>query len=252
MTEANSEQQTDSNGGGVPLAPPAIYDTDVEQKMRFHTERRGVMYPVAHIFGSEALKDESILEYERARDQRLTDADVAEADDANAVALTNQSYNAALKFSEKYCLRKEGYAGKSSAKDNAFAVQNLLLGAEFEELPIATADQVCPEDDDDTSTYRLRCLSPEGVLMTTEHVMRPANSDEISEAQVLLSRTLLVQGTKFGQRDQRIPSKAKRWAELYDLMKVSTSRYARKIPLHHKVQVAQRHLKSEQKAITGN
>lgn len=230
----------------------AIYNTDAEQKMRFHTERRGTQYPVAIIFSPNALKDEAILEYERSRDQRLTDADVSEGDDSTAIVITNQSYRAALQFAEKHSTGAEGYAGKPSDKDRAFAVQNLLLGAEFEELPVAAADELCPADDDDNSTYHLRCLSPEGALMATKHVMRAATSGEISEAQLLQSRTLLVQGVNFGQRDQRIPSKAKRWAELYDLMKVSAEGYAGKVPLHHKVQVAMRHLKSEQKAITGN
>ena len=229
-----------------------IYNVDAEQKMRFHTERRGRQYPVAIIFSPDALKDEAILEYERSRDQRLTDADVSEGDDSTAIAITNQSYRAALQFADKHSTGSEGYADKPSDKDRAFAVQNLLLGAEFEELPVASADELCPPDGDDSSAYRLRCLSPDGTLMTTEHVMRAAKSEEISESQLLQSRTLLVQGTKFGQRDQRIPSKAKRWAELYNLMKIEVSGYAGKVPLHHKVQVAMRHLKSEQKAITGN
>ena len=209
------------------------------------------MYPVAHIFSPNALKDAAILEFERARDQRLTDAELTESDEKDATAITNQSYRAALEFSKKYCTGKEGYAGKSSDKDDAFAVQNLLFGAEFKELPVATSDQPCPEEGDDTSTYILRCIS-NGVVIDTKHTMKAATTEQISESQALLSRTLLVQGTQFGQRDQRIPSKMKRWGELYDLMKESSSGYARKTPLHHKALVAQRHLKSSHKAITGN
>lgn len=232
------------------IAPPVLYDVAAEQRMPFHTERKGVMYPVAIIFGPDALKYESILEYERTRDQRISDADVNEADDANAMAITSKGFQAALTFADKHTVNTEGYAGKPSNKDKAFAVQNLLFGVEFQELPVATSDQLCPEDDDDSSTYKVRCIS-NGVVVHVTHTLRAANSDEISEAQVLQSRTLLVQGTQFGQRDQRIPSKAKRWGELYDLMKSATTGYAGKVPLHHKVAVAMRHLKTEQKAITG-
>src|SRR5882724_1882221 len=226
-----------------------MYDADAEQRVEFHTERRGTLYPVAHIFRAGALKDDAILEYERAKDQRLTDAEISEADDRDAMAIVGQSFQAALLYYEKNCERTEGYAGKVSDKDKVFAV-NQLFGTGFDELPLAMGDQLCPEEDDDSSTYRLKCAA-NGKVVTTTHELRAASKDEISESQALMSRILLVQGTKFGQRDQRIPSKAKRWGELYDLMKVTVTGYTEKVPLHHKMSVAQRHLKSEQKAITG-
>lgn len=227
-----------------------MYDADVDQVIRFHTEKKGRLYPVAHVFASSALKDEAILDLERQRNQRISDAEVSEADDASAMAITSQGYQAALTFSEKHCVRVEGYAGKSGQKDNAYAV-GLLFAVQFEELPLAAADELCPEDDGEQSTYRMRCLNHLGEAITVVHILRPANSDELSEAELLRSRTLLVQGTQFGKRDQRIPSTAKRWAELYDLMQVDTEGYYRKVPLHHKKAVAERHLKNEQKAITG-
>lgn len=229
---------------------PILYDANSEQTIKMHTERRGMLYPVAHIFRAEALKDESILDYERSKDQRITDAEVSEVDDRDAFAVTGQAFKAALLFSQKNLDRTEGYAGTPSDKDKAFAV-NQLLGAEFDELPLAMGDELCPDETDDSSTYRLKCAS-NGTIIVTTHEMRAATKDEISESQALLSRVVMVQGTKLGQRDQRIPSKAKRWGELYDSMKIAATGYVDKVPLHHKMLVAMRHLKSEQKAITGN
>ncbi len=241
MKAADSKQQTASS---------ILYDADAEQIIKFHTERRGTLYPVAHIFKAGALRDESILEYERAKDQRITDAEVSEVNDRDAIAITGQAFKAALLFASKNLDRAEGYSGKPSEKDQVFAVGQ-LLGADFDELPLAMGDQLCPDEDDDSSTYRLKCAS-NGTIIVTTHELRAATKDEISESQALQSRVLVVQGTKIGTRDQRIPSKAKRWAELYDLMKVKAEGYVNKIPLHHKMLVAMRHLKSEQKAITGN
>lgn len=226
-----------------------LYDCDLPQRVLFYTERKGKKYRVAHIFRADAVKDEAILEYDRAKNQRLTDADVNEADE-EATAVSSQGYKAALAFWEKHCETTEGYAGRVGEKDKAYAV-GLLLSSEFEELPVALSDEACPEEDDESSTHRMFCLS-DGRKILTIHELRPASTNEVSECQSLLSRTLLVQGTQYGQRDQRVPAKAKRWGELYDLMKVSASGYKRKVPLHHKMVVAIRHLKSEQKAITGN
>jgi hypothetical protein len=228
----------------------SLYDADAEQRVEFHTERRGKLYPVAHIFRAGALKDESILEFERSRDQRLTDADLNEVDDRDAMAVTGDTFNASLRFYEKHCDRTEGYAGKVSDKDKVFAVDQLFATG-FDELPLAMGDELCPEEDEDTSTYRMKAAS-NSKIVTTVHELRAASKDEISESRSLMSRILLVQGTKFNQRDQRIPSKAKRWGELYDLMKVNADGYSGRVPLHHKFSVAIRHLKSEQKAITGN
>src|SRR5262249_50985608 len=138
-----------------------------------------------------------------------------------------------------------------SDRDKAFAVQTLLFGVEFENLPLARANELCPEDGDENSSYVLRCLF-NGYECYTQATLKPATSEQIAEFESLMSRALLVQGTRFGQRDQRIPAKAKRLGEMFDLLKVSVSGYADRVPLHHKTAFALRHLRSEQKALTGN
>lgn len=239
----NSKRETGST--------PILYDADGEHRLTFQTERKGVMYPVAIVLGETALKEESILDFERDKDQRISDATATESNEKDAAAVSSQAYQAAVKFGRKHLKAHEGYANKPSERDLAFAVQTLLFGVEFEELPVATSDQPCPDEDDDTSTYRLKCFS-NGKILITEHVVKAATKDQIAEVQALQSRVLLVQGANFGKRDQRIPSKAKRWGEIYDSIKVEAKGYSGRVPLHHKKAIAERHLKNEQEAITGN
>lgn len=228
---------------------PVIYDADAEQqRVSFRTERKGRLYIVHHFFGP--IKDDAVLEYERQRSQKLSDAEADESDEQDATAVTSKGYQAALNYWNRWGARAEGYSGKVSDRDKVYAV-NLLFGVEFEQLPFARADEPCPDDDDENSTYILRCLF-DGRECYPSATMRPATNNEIEEFESLQSRALLVQGTRFGQRDQRIPAKAKRLAELFDSMKVSAENYKRRVPLHHKAAYALRHLRTAHEAVTGN
>jgi len=240
------EPQTTTNK--LLSAAPVIYDADAEQRVQFQTERGGKLYTVTHILGP--IKDEGVLAYERQRSQKLTDADASESDEQDATAVSSQGFQAAVNYWNTNQARAVGYAGKVSDRDKAFAV-NLLFGVEFQQLPLAQANELCPEDDDENSSYVLRCLFDSRECFPTA-ILKPASPEQIDEFESLMSRALLVQGTRFGQRDQRIPAKAKRLGELFDLMLISTEGYKRRVPLHHKTAFALRHLRSEQKAITGN
>jgi hypothetical protein len=226
-----------------------IYDADAEQQVPFQTERKGKLYNVVHVFGP--IKDEGVIEYERGRDQRISDAETSESNDQDAMAVTSKSFQAAVKYWDSTAARAEGYSGAVSLKDKAFAVQNLLFAVEFDSLPLATADELCPVDDDDNSTHKLRCLF-DGKLTVTEHTLRPGTPEEVAEFQSMMSRALLVRGTQFGQTDQRIPSKARRLGALYDRVKISASGYSGRVPLHHKMAVVLRHFRAQQKATAGN
>src|SRR4051812_13699333 len=176
-----------------------LYDADAEQRVLFHTEHKGRMYKAVHVFKAGAVKDEAVLEYERSKDQRLTDVDVSESDEKDAVAISSQAFKAALDFAAKYRDRVEGYsnANRVADKDTSFAV-GVLFSTEFQELPVAMDEELIPDDDDESSTYRLNCVI-DGKVITTVHELRPATTDEVSESQALQSRSLIVQGTKFGQ-----------------------------------------------------
>ena len=226
-----------------------VYDADREQRLPFMTERRGKLYNVVHVFGP--VRDEDVVAFERGRDQRISDAEANESNEQDAMAVTSKSFQAAVAYWDSTGARAEGYAGAVSDKDKAFAVQNLLFAVEFDSLPLAAGDELCPAEDEDSSVYMLRCMYA-GKIVKTEHVLRPGTPSEVAEFQSMMSRALLVRGTQFGQMDQRIPSKAKRLGELYDRVKVKSDGYAGRTPLHHKMAVVLRHFRAQQKTTEGN
>jgi hypothetical protein len=240
---------TVTNQGSVGVGAAVVYDADAEQRVSFQTERKGRLYRVVHLFGP--LRDDAIIEYERGRDQRISDAESTESNEQDAMAVTNRSFQAAVRYWDTNNSRAEGYSGRVSDKDTAFAVQNLLFAVELDAPQLATADELCPEVDDDQQVHQLRCLF-NGCIAETEHTLRAAAPDELAEFQSLMSRALLVRGTRFGQTDQRIPSKARSLGTLYDRLKVSATGYAGRVPLHHKMAVVLRHFRAQQKITEGN
>lgn len=227
---------------------PPLYNADASQRVLFQTERQGRMYNVVHIFGP--LVDEKLLDYERSKNQRLSEAGATESDDEDATAVTSTGFSAAVNYWNNNQTSAEGYAGKVSIRDKAFAV-GLLFGLEFESLRVATAEELCPEEGDGESTYVARCLF-DGYEVYISATMKAATPNQIEQFESLQSRTLLVKGTRYGQRDQRIPAKAKQLAEIFDQMVIKTEGYGGRVPLHHKAAFALRHLRAEQKAVTGN
>ena len=241
-----------------PTRPPTVllYDADAPQRVPMKVERHGKLYLVAHNF--RGIKDDDIIEFERTKDVRLSDADDSESDEQSAMAVTSKQFAAAIALWEKLAESVENYALKQpegewqkevSAKDKAFAVNSVLLAVEFVELPVAAADEACPPDDDDTSTYIMRAIY-NGQVVETRHVLRAANADEMGQFTGLMQRALLVQGTRFGQNDQRIPSRARGLGELYRKVKIETTGYSRRVPLHHQMAVALHHFRAQHKADT--
>lgn len=136
--------------------------------------------------------------------------------------------------------------------DKAFAIDNALLGVAIVPLPEAEAEDAYALDDaDDSSTIQLRASFSGRELITT-HVLRSATPAEISRYRGLMSRALLVRGTRSGKTDRRIPSRAIELARLYDEMKISASGYVGRVPIHHKTAVILRHPGAQQEIIAGN
>jgi hypothetical protein len=245
---------TDKSKLATESAAPILYDADAEQRMPFQTERRvggeAKLFNVVHIFGP--VIDEAVFQYERRRNQSLGEADQTEVAETGATAIESRRQTAAaIHYWDTSGARAEGYVGKVSDLDKAFAVNNMLFTLEFDELPLASAGELCPAEDDEASTYNARCIF-DGKVVRVSATLRPATSAEIEEYQRLMSRTLLVRGQQFGKQDMVIPARSKRLAELFDSMKVSATGYSRRIPAHHRAAFAARHLRSEQKTITGN
>jgi hypothetical protein len=235
-----------------------IYDADAPQRVPMQTERRGKLYKVTHRI--DAIKRESILEYERALQVRLTDADTGESDEQDARAVTSNTFAAAQDFYDKVSnAPAEGYTFKNPAawkeelskSDKGYVVNGILLAVEFRELPLASESEACPAEDEDTSTYHMRCIF-NGQLVDLEHTLRAPSAEDLTTYTGIMGRQLLVQGTQFGQTDQRIPSRALALEVLYDRLKMQAKGYADRVPIHHKKAVVQRHFKKIQKATTKN
>jgi hypothetical protein len=247
---AETQPQGQSN------AQPALvlYDADAQQRVPMETERRGKLYKVAHLINP--ISRDTIVEHERARKVLISDAETSESDDADARAIGSQSFEAALSFYDKVANGTENYSFKNpdnwkeevSRKDKFFVVSGVLLAIEFVQLPLAAESEACPADDEDTSTYRLRCPF-DGHILILEHALRAGSADDISDFVSIMSRALLVQGAQFGQTDQRIPSRALALEALYDRVKVETKGYANRVPLHHKMAVVLRHFRAQQKLV---
>ena len=232
---------------------PKLYDADAEQRMPFQTERRvageAKLFNVVHIYGP--IVDDAVFEYERRRSQTIGEVGDEEIDQTGGTAIeSKKGAEAAIHYFDSNNTKSEGYAGAVSARDKIYSVTNLLFSLEFDELPMASGDELCPEEDDGNSTYTGRCIFA-GSVVPVGATLRPASTTELSEYARLMSRTIMVRGQQFGKQDLIIPSRAKRLCELFDLMKISVDGYAGRVPAHHKMAYAVRHLKSEQK-LTGN
>lgn len=240
------------------MAEEILYDAEAQQSVPLKLEKRGKLYKVAHQFAP--LIDDDILDYERQRDLRITEAEFNETDDPDALAISSNSFKAAVKLWDHLILSIEGYKLPGdqdwktliNATDKAFAIESGLLAVGILPLPEADAADAYPLDDEDaSSTIQLRCLF-NGQQVITKHVLREATPGELAKYQGLMSRTLLVQGTRTGKSDRRVPSRAKGLAELYDSLKVEASGYKGRVPLHHKTAVVLHHLGQQQEVIAGN
>lgn len=234
------------------------YDADASQRLPLKVERRGKLYSVAHII--EPIQDGHIIELERSKDMRLSEADSNETNDSDATAVSGKMFEPAVELWDKVSTGVEKYALKHpdgewkkeiAAGDKSFAILGVALSYQFVSLPVATADEECPPDDDDTSTYIMRAMF-DGQVVELRHAMRRATPAEMSDFEALMSRTLLVNGTQFGETDQRIPSRARRLGELYRQAKVEAIGYAGRVPLHHQMAVALRHFRAQRKIDAGN
>jgi len=248
-----SSTQPTENGQTPNTPAPALYDAAAQQRLAFKVERRGKLYGVIHVV--DPILEDDIIAYERSRDVRLSDADSSESDAQDALAMTSKTSDAAVTLWDTRVPKVENYALKHpegdwqkeiAVGDKVFAI-NQVLAIEFVPLPVASTDEACPPDDDDTSAYPMRALF-NGSPVNLKHTLRRATPEEITEFNGLMSRALLVQGTAFGQTDQRIPSRAKGLGKLYRQCKVEAEGYTERVPLHHQMAVALRHFRTQIKS----
>lgn len=232
-----------------------LYDADAEQRIPFQFERNSRLYNVAHIFAP--LVDDDIAEYERGRNLRLTSAEPSESDERDAMAIQGDTFGPAVSLWDLKIVRVENYVCAASpdfrklvpTRHKAFAVQSALMPVEILPLPLVGDAEAFPEGgDDNTATIRLRALFGEQQVIT-EHVLRSPSADDMAAYRSLMSRALVVKGTRFGKQEQRIPSRSRRLGQLYDQMFVNSKGYSGRVPLHHKMAVVLDHLRGEEESL---
>lgn len=236
-----------------------LYNPDDVQRFPFEVTRNGKRYQVAHVFGT--LADETLIEYDRRCEVRYGEADKSEADGGHAVARSSRNFAAAVWLWLQLIQTVEGYGPldgiewkeKIPDKYKAAAVDTLLTGGieGDESLPEAEAGEFLSLDGDALTTVRLRSIYS-GREVITSHTMREPNADLMARFQSLNSRSLIVKGRRVGRTEQRIPSKARPLAKLYDELCDSTEGYAGRVPLHHKVAVISYHMNAGLEALEGN
>lgn len=242
------------------MQDPLLFNADAPQRIPLELEKGGKTYKVAHLIG--AVSDEDYLRYDRERkvnvsDTRHADEAAVEIKDDSftaAVGLWNRNVNSIEGYGLKGGGTLDGYDWKSKVKDDekAFAVLRAMLAVEASPLQSANEDEFYPlDDDEDTATVRLECLF-EGRKVIVEHLLKSPNAEQLAKYRSIVSRRLIVKGTRFGKQDERVPSRVPSLSALYDELKVSASGYEGRVPNYHKVAVVLHCFSAEQEAVAGN
>lgn len=272
----SSKPEPDSNGGGEQLAvidaspvdgqPSTVilYDATKPQRIPFMIEHAGEMFEVAFIL--DAQTDTALINYDRLCDRRFVAADQKETGERNAVESIDRSFEAATWLFDDRAQTAEGFNEPSEElpedwkksiadEDKAAVIDDAYLAAAVVPLPIAKPGKRLPlsyRQEVPVSTINLKALF-EGNELLLGHVMKPPTADHVATFKSIQKERLLVQGTRLGKGETRIPPKVRKLGALYDQLKESVTGYANDhVPLHHKMIVVMEHLSSEVEAVRKN
>jgi hypothetical protein len=235
-----------------------VYDADAQQRVPLQVVHGGKTFNVAHTFAS--LTDDLLIEYEKRCDVRLSRAEKKETDGERGVSSNRKTFLAAVWLWDALAQSVEGYKiddganfkEKVNDKYKAPAVEEAILACRIDEtLVMADEGELMPVGDEASSVIRL-CSYFAGQEVITEHTLREPNADEMKRYQSLKSRSLVVQGTRLGRNETRIPASARALGKLYDEVQLTASGYAGRVPLHHKCAVIEHHMNAEQEVTVKN
>lgn len=277
MQEADGREQTAESNGGVEhltvTDAPAIdgqpaavivYDATRPQRIPFMIEHAGEMFEVAFVL--DAQTDAALINYDRLCDRRFVAADQKETGERNALESIDNSFEAATWLFDDRAQTAEGFNEPGQPlpenwkesiadEDKAAVIDEAYLAAAVVPLPIAKPGKRLPlsyRKEVPVSTINLRAIF-EGFEMVLGHVMNPASADQVATFKSIQKERLLVQGTRLGKGETRIPPKVRKLGALYDQLKESVTGYANNhVPLHHKMIVVMEHLQSEVEAVRKN
>lgn len=245
-----------------PTPRPIVYDADASQRIPAMIEHQGEMFEVAFVLDKQT--DDAIAEYNKQCDVRLVQADQKETGERNALESIDKSFEAATWLFNDRALSAEGFAtdGELPAnwkdfiadEDKAAVVDDMYLAAQVIPLPIAKPGKRLSlnyRKEAAVSTIRLKALFEGNELILT-HELNPATADQISTYKSIQKERLLVQGTRLGKGETRIPPKARKLGALYDALIANTTGYQGRVPLHHKTLVVHEHMSREVEAVRKN
>lgn len=245
-------------------AEPILYDANKQQRIPFLIEHAGESYEVAFVLDCQT--DSALTTYEKLLDRRFVAADQRETGERNAVESIDKSFEASVWLFDDRAVTAEGFNEASEQlpedwkdsianEDKAAVIDEAYLAAAVVPLPMAKPGKLLPlsyRKEVPLSTINLKALF-EGNELLLGHVMRPASADQVARFKSIQKERLLVQGTRLGKGETRIPPKARKLSALYDELTESVTGYvADRVPLHHKMIVITEHLQSEVEAVRKN
>lgn len=268
METMNSEQ-TNTEPGGVATGSQLesqkfpLYNADANQRIPMRIEDGEFVYEVAYIMGPQ--KDDSLAEYDRRCDRRFASADAKEAGERNALESTDDSFGAALWLFNDRLVDVEGFGESDEQKpenwreligtdlDKAAVIDNAYLAADIAAARLKEGKRHgWGAARQEASVTRVRALF-EGYELTLAHERsRPPTADHLAEFKSIMKHRFLVEGSRRGKTDTRIPPKARRLGALYDKLGYSTTGYEGRVPLHHKMLVVIHDLTKESESVRKN
>jgi hypothetical protein len=239
-----------------------LYDADAVQHIPYNFEHQGRMFTVTFHMGPQ--EDETLIAYDQLMDTRLRS--VSGADEGARGIIPESEGSAAAKWLfDKVASGVDGIGRpgtpiprdwKTTEPITTVLKEGVVIRAYLAVEGVALkkaqpGDFIEWGQSSETSTVRLRALfNGHQVLLT--HEFSPISKDDDTLYHSIKKRAMIVQGTKIGQSDTRIPATWKPLGALYDRLAPRTEGYKGRIPLHHKVAALDQLLGLTQEAVAKN
>jgi hypothetical protein len=248
---------------GLEESQAPLYDADAEQRIPFIVEADDDT-EVTVVFVVGAQSNDLLEEYDRRRNLRLVEADKKETGGQAASGRKSDAFRASLWLFDQVVNSVEGFADSEegdmpstwkeaiSDDDKVTVIDAAYLACEaVAPKPAAPGTRVPWNYKDRPKTVRMRALFS-GYQVELAHVLKRASAEQLSEFRSIMSQGYLVQGAMIHKGETLIPPRARKLSILYDQLKESTTGYAGRVPLHHKVEAVLNHLSPSLRAVTKN
>ena len=261
--QTNTEPGAVATGSQVATGAPPLYNADANQKIPMRIEDGEFVYEVNYIMGPQ--KDEALAEYDRRCDRRFASADAKEAGERNALESTDDSFGAALWLFNDRLVDVDGFGEPGEEKpenwreligtdlDKAAVIDSAYLAADIAPARLKEGKRhgwgVARQE---ASVIPVRALFEGYELTLTHERSQIVTADQLAEFKSIMKHRFLVEGSRRGKTDTRIPPKAKRLGALYDRLGYVASGYEGRVPLHHKMLVVVHDLTKESESVRKN